>query len=172
MLGVSKYLVIILGVVVLGAIILFLVRSSSYSRKTVSSDQSKVSIPVLDNPSKSSVQNSSLSKPIRDLQIEVHAQNSSQSGTAKFSTVINETLVVIDLKNVPKNATESAQIYEGSCTKLGKVKYSLTSFKNGFSKTVLSLPLITLMKDLPLAVGVYKAEKKSHTLVSCGEIKV
>ncbi len=95
---------------------------------------------------------------------------SGQSGTAMFKEVKGKATVVITLNNQPKDTEEPANIYFGSCQEPQHAKYSLHPVKDGFSETILDVPLSRILSELPLSLFVHKSEEELQNYVACGEI--
>jgi hypothetical protein len=70
---------------------------------------------------------------------------SGQSGTIALQPFGNRTEVEIHLLHGPKDAAQAASINVGSCSAAkAPSKYALTTVRNGFSETVLDVPIAQL----------------------------
>ncbi len=83
--------------------------------------------------------------------------NSGVSGTAVLEEQNGRVTVTISLSDMQAASAQTANIYMGSCTKLGEVKYPLTSLSNGTSATQLDVSMAALKGMGPLAVSVQKS---------------
>ncbi|OGC50187.1 hypothetical protein A2716_03165 [candidate division WWE3 bacterium RIFCSPHIGHO2_01_FULL_40_23] len=100
-------------------------------------------------------------------------------GTAKLTDIGNgKTKVVIQLDIMA--GQPPANIYSGSCVKIGAVKYTLMEVRNGLktnsapgkSKTILNTSLQELHSMLPLAIGVRNLPlSATPSLEYCGNLK-
>lgn len=70
---------------------------------------------------------------------------SGQTGTVALQSFGSRTEVEIHLLHGPKDGAESATVNSGPCsTPKPKSKYALTTVRNGFSETVLNVPVAQL----------------------------
>lgn len=84
------------------------------------------------------------------------------AGTVVLEEQNGRVTVTISTSEVQATAPQSANIYLGSCTKLGEVKYPLASVANGSSTTQLDVSMAALKGMGPLAVSVQKS--------ACGDL--
>jgi hypothetical protein len=101
----------------------------------------------------------------------LNAQNGSgESGTFALQPFGSKTEVEIHLLGAPKDVAQPAHIHTGTCAKLNPTpKYPLASVHDGFSETLLDVPMATLLAT-PLAVNVHKSASDIKTYVACGNI--
>jgi hypothetical protein len=99
------------------------------------------------------------------------AQNGSgESGTVALQPFGQKTEVEIHLLGAPKDVAQPAHIHVGTCSKLNPApKYPLSSVHDGFSETLIDVPLATLTAT-PLAVNVHKSAADLKTYVACGNL--
>jgi hypothetical protein len=72
-------------------------------------------------------------------------KGSGQSGTVALQPFGGRTEVEIHLLHGPKDAAQAATINAGSCSAANpKSKYALTTVRNGFSETLLNVPIAEL----------------------------
>jgi len=97
-------------------------------------------------------------------------------GTAVLTDLGNEkTKIVIQVESMA--GKDPANIYTGSCSKLGPIKYPLTQISNGLktnsapgkSEAVLNISLDTLRSQFPLAIGV-QSTISPRSLDWCGDV--
>ncbi len=84
------------------------------------------------------------------------------SGTAVLEEQNGRVTVTISVSGMQAASAQTANIYMGSCTKLGEVKYPLTAVTNGSSTTQLDVSMATLKGMGPLALSVQKS--------TCGDL--
>lgn len=112
--------------------------------------------------------------------ITMNAENyTGETGTATLTDLGGgQTKILLEIDNVPGG--QLANIYIGSCSEPGSVKYPLTDVTNGFqtniapgsSETILNVSIKDLLSMLPLAIGVrYAGSFTSPFLASCGNLK-
>lgn len=95
--------------------------------------------------------------------------NSRQSGSATLIPEGEKTRIIINLANAP-NYSQSVYIIEGYCARPGNAKYSLESLNKGRSESLLDLPFKEIIKQLPLAIGVYRPTQTEQINIACGNI--
>lgn len=95
---------------------------------------------------------------------------SGESGTARIVNLGDKTEVAIQLSNAPQGVVQPAHLHEGSCGKLNPApKYPLNPVVNGYSATILEVPLTTLLAS-KFAVNIHNAKDDISNYVSCGNV--
>lgn len=99
------------------------------------------------------------------------AQNDSgESGTVALQPFGNKTEVEIHLLGTPKGVSQPAHIHVGTCSKLDPApKYPLANVNDGFSETLLDMPMSKLTSS-QLVVNVHKSASDLKTYVACGNL--
>jgi hypothetical protein len=104
--------------------------------------------------------------------VTLSAQNDSgMSGVATLTGMNGNTFVELNLTGAPVDVTQPAHIHTGSCADIGGVVYPLIFPVNGISQTTLTVPLDTILANLPLALNVHKSAAEASVYVACGDLK-
>jgi hypothetical protein len=100
----------------------------------------------------------------------VAAQNNSgETGTVTLTAMGDKTRVDVAIVGAPEGA-QPAHIHEGTCAKLDpKPKYGLTVVTDGYSTTVVDVPIAKLTAG-GMVVNVHKSTTELPTYVACGDI--
>jgi hypothetical protein len=101
----------------------------------------------------------------------VTVQNGSgESGTVTLTPVGDKTRVDLALVGAPADTPQPAHVHPGPCAKLDpKPKYPLTPVVDGFSTTMLDLPIGQLTSG-DFAVNVHKSSSEIAKYVACGDL--
>lgn len=144
--GENKKLLILLGVIVLVAVVVFvIVRSGSGEISQGDSNEAAVTL---------------------------EEQNTSGiSGNVALTEVNGRVNVILTLQGSLTDASHPAHIHLGSCPTPGAIKYNLANAKNGASTTVLDVSMEDVKSNLPLAVNVHESDQKMQNYVSCGNLE-
>lgn len=143
----------------------------AYQRKasvnTIPQVQNTASVVPSESPKESSS-----SAGVNELIVSLSEQNnSSQSGTAKLTSINGKTQVSISVTGGNFTTPQPAHIHAGACPTPGAVKYPLTTVVNGKSDTTIDVSLADLLKQLPLAVNIHKSAAATNVYTACGDVK-
>lgn len=109
--------------------------------------------------------------PPREIVADLTAQNNSgQNGSATFVEDGSLTKVKVLIVGAPLGLRQPAHVHVGACPKPGAVKYPLSDVVDGFSETVLDVPLTQLEGEKPLAVNVHKSTTQLVFYTACGDL--
>lgn len=95
---------------------------------------------------------------------------SGEYGTAFLVPEGSKTRVILQLTGAPRENAQPAHIHAGSCANLGAVQYPLAAAVNGYSETILSLSLSSLLSKRPLAINVHQSTSEAGRYISCGNL--
>lgn len=96
---------------------------------------------------------------------------SGQSGTAVFQGDGDKTKVTLTMVGKKFTSPQPAHIHVGKCPKPGEVKYPLNNVVDGKSETTISVDIVDLFADLPLAINVHESAEKASVYTACGDLK-
>jgi hypothetical protein len=101
----------------------------------------------------------------------VGVQNGSgESGTVTLTPVGDKTRVDLALVGAPVDTPQPVHVHPGSCAKLDpKPKYPLTTAVDGYSTTMLDVPMAQLTSG-DFAVNVHKSTTEIPKYVACGDL--
>lgn len=108
--------------------------------------------------------------PARRVITLVELNVSGEYGTAFFIPEGSKTRVILQLTGAPRENAQPAHIHAGSCANLGAVQYTLAAAVNGYSETILSLSLSSLLSKRPLAINVHQSTSEAGRYISCGNL--
>lgn len=99
------------------------------------------------------------------------AENGSgEKGTATITPVSGGVRVTLSLTGAPAGVPQPAHIHNGTCSKLGSIKWPLQNVVNGKSTTTIqNLTIATLMKGT-YAINVHKSIPQIAVYVACGNV--
>ncbi len=90
-------------------------------------------------------------------------------GQAALLGLGSRTSVSVRVASGSASVLRPVHIHEGSCADLGAVRYPLQDIDNGFSLTVVDVPLADLRTG-NLAINVARSQGESDVSVACGDI--
>jgi hypothetical protein len=108
-------------------------------------------------------------QPFNLIKVYMNAQNNSgESGSASIYDVNGKAKVILTMAGAPANTVQPNQVYFGSCSNLGAVRYPLTNAGNGIYITILPVSLAELA-SIPFAINVHKSTTEIGAYVACGD---
>ena len=127
-------------------------------------------VPALAAPTVVNDVNNAMSK--NAMTINLTAQNGSkQDGQAFIHDTSGGLWVKVQLKNVPKGASEPAHIHLGTCAKLNPAPWKpLTNVVNGLSVTTIPGLTTAQIKKGKYAINVHQSATNISHYVSCGDL--
>ncbi|MGH2720204.1 MAG: CHRD domain-containing protein [Actinomycetota bacterium] len=95
--------------------------------------------------------------------------NSGQTGTATLTAVdATKTKVLVSLSGAA-TGSQPAHIHSGTCSKLGAIKYPLSTLEQGKSESTIAASLQDLRSG-QFAINVHRSSGEMGVYASCGEI--
>lgn len=106
------------------------------------------------------------------LVVPLKAQNASgETGTATLQDTPDGVVVVLNLAGGNAAGPQPVHIHDGSCAKLGGVKYPLKSVAAGASSTTVpKVTLAMLQSGGVYAINVHQSTSAVGTYVACGDL--
>lgn len=121
----------------------------------------------------SAVVSSPSPSPVNSFVVTLEAADTGEAGTATFTAQGNQTLIELDIDNVPGSG-QPVYLYHGNCDFPGQIAHTLTPLSNdlhtnlapGNSETVLDVSLTQLISEHPLALAIHYSPSIS-SFASC-----
>lgn len=105
------------------------------------------------------------------LVIPLNTQNGSgESGTATLKDSSDGLLVVLTVNGGNAAGPQPVHIHDGSCAKLGGVKYPLKTVTAGASTTTVPKVTIAMLQSGVYAINVHQSPSAIGTYVACGDL--
>jgi hypothetical protein len=105
------------------------------------------------------------------LVIPLKAQNASgETGSATLQDTPDGVVVVLAVAGGNATGPQPVHIHDGSCAKLGGVKYPLKSVAAGASSTTVPKVTIAMLQSGVYAINVHQSTSAVGTYVSCGDL--
>ncbi len=105
------------------------------------------------------------------LVLPLNAQNGSgESGTATLQDTPDGVVVVLSLNGGNAAGPQPVHIHDGSCAKLGGVKYPLKNVTAGASSTTVPKLTIAKLQSGVYAINVHQSLTAVGTYVSCADL--
>ncbi len=103
--------------------------------------------------------------------VPLNAQNGSgETGTATLQDTPDGVVVVLNLTGGNAAGPQPVHIHDGSCAKLGGVKYPLKTVTAGASSTTVPKVTIALLQSGVYAINVHQSTSAVGTYVACGDL--
>jgi Cu/Zn superoxide dismutase len=105
------------------------------------------------------------------LVVPLKAENGSgETGTATLQDTPDGVIVVLSLAGGNAAGPQPVHIHDGSCAKLGGVKYPLKSIAAGASSTTVPKVTIAMLQSGTYAINVHQSPSAAGTYVACGDL--
>ena len=98
--------------------------------------------------------------------------NSGVSGSGRLVEDNGKVIFTLNLIGGSKTTPHPAHVHEGTCEKLGEVKFPLTDVVDGKSETIVDTTADELVKSRPLAVNIHKSKAQINTYVACVDLNL
>jgi Cu/Zn superoxide dismutase len=105
------------------------------------------------------------------LVVPLNAQNGSgETGSATLQDTSDGVVVVLAVAGGNAAGPQPVHIHQGSCAKLGDVKYPLKSIAAGASSTTVPKVTIAMLQSGVYAINVHQSTSAVGTYVACGNL--
>jgi hypothetical protein len=101
--------------------------------------------------------------------------NSGETGAALIASIGRSTRIAIDLHGEPTDASQPANVHDGTCHSVAAIRYPLNDVRNGQSTSLIPVTLAKLLVgryviNVQSSAASLRAPKDYH-YVSCGELR-